>query len=140
MNLKLQTNTQNIGWNQVVDILKQVNMGYHAAEIHEKAFNNSHVVAFIFDNECLIGFGRALSDGAYQAAIYDVAVHPNYQGKGIGKMILESIMQQCPDCNFILYASPGKELFYQKMQFRRMKSGMALFTNSIAMAKKGFTD
>ena len=69
----------------------------------------------MFDGSEMIGFGRALSDGAYQAAIYDVAVLPAYQGKGIGKLIVEKLIERCPDCNYILYSSPGKEIFYQKM-------------------------
>ena len=35
----------------------------------------------------LIGFGRAISDGEYQGAIYDVAVLPENQGKGVGRVI-----------------------------------------------------
>lgn len=46
-------------------------------------------------------------DGEYQAAIYDVAVLPNNQGKGIGKLIIQTIVKNIPHCNFILYAFPG---------------------------------
>lgn len=140
MNLHLQHSIQNIDWNQVVKTLKLVEMGYHQSHIHEKAFSNSQAVVFVFDGSLMVGFGRAISDGAYQAAIYDVAVLPSYQGKGIGKLILESIVQQCPGCSFILYASPGKERFYEKAQFRKMKTGMALFTNIEGMKDKGFTE
>ena len=102
MNLRLQCDTRDIDWELVVDILREVGMGYHTAEIHKQAFNNSYAVVFVFDEERLIGFGRAISDGVYQAAVYDVAVVPDYQGKGIGKIILQTIIKNCPDCNFIL--------------------------------------
>jgi ribosomal protein S18 acetylase RimI-like enzyme len=102
MNLRLQLNTTNINWNLVADILQKVGMAYHAGEIHKRAFNNSHTVVFVFDGEMLTGFGRAISDGEYQAAIYDVAVLPDYQGKGIGKMIIRTILKNSPHCNFIL--------------------------------------
>lgn len=115
-------------------------MAYHTAEIHKRAFNNSHTVVFVFDEENMIGFGRALSDGEYQAAIYDVAVIPDYQGKGIGKKIIQTIVKNIPDCNFILYASPGKEKFYEKENFKRMKTGMALFIKGGEMQSKGFTE
>lgn len=113
-------------------------MAYHTKEIYKRAFNNSHVV--VFDEENIIGFGRAISDGEYQAAIYDVAVLPGYQGKGICKMIVQSIVKNIPNCNFILYASPGKEKFYEKENFRRMKTGMALFINGVRMQENGFTE
>ncbi len=83
---------------------------------------------FLYHDNRMIGFGRAISDGAYQAGIYDVAVEPEFQNKGIGNMIIENILEKIPDCNVILYASPGKEGFYFKNSFRRTKTGMALFT------------
>jgi ribosomal protein S18 acetylase RimI-like enzyme len=88
----------------------------------------------------MIGFGRAISDGLIQAAIYDVAVLPSYQGLGIGKQIIQKIVDSLPGCNFVLYASPGKEPFYEKLMFRKMKTGMALFVRSEIMSTRGFTE
>ena len=140
MNLRWQFDTTDIHWDMVVEILQQVNMANYTGEIHKAAFTNSYAVVFVFEDENLIGFGRAISDGAYQAAIYDVAVLPDYQGKGIGKLILQQIVEKCPQCNIILYSSPGKEQFYETLNFRRMKTGMALFTNREKMKEKGFTE
>ena len=140
MNLRLQLDTANINWDLVVEILQKVGMAYYTAEIHKRAFNKSQIVVFVFDEENLVGFGRAISDGEYQAAIYDVAVIPDFQGKGIGKMIIQTIVEKIPNCNFILYASPGKETFYEKENFKRMKTGMALFMNGERMQRNGFTE
>ncbi|MBF0550988.1 MAG: GNAT family N-acetyltransferase [Deltaproteobacteria bacterium] len=87
-----------------------------------------------------MGFGRAISDGVYQAAVYDVAVLPEFQRKGIGRAIMTHIFARLPQCNVILYASIGKEDFYRTLNMRKMKTGMALFKNAAAMAEKGFTD
>lgn len=140
MNLKIQYDCLNIDWEYVSAILKKVGMGYYEGEVHKKAFENSHTVVFVFDNDKLIGFGRAISDGVYQAAIYDVAVLPEYQGKNIGATIVNSILKCVPTCNVILYASPGKEKFYEKLNFRKMKTGMALFLNKEKMQIKGFIE
>ena len=140
MNLKTQYDCLNIDWNRVSEILKEVNMASFEGDVHKRCFENSHTVIFVFDNEKLIGFGRAISDGIYQAAIYDVAVLPEYQGKKIGSLIVEHILNSLPQCNFILYASPGKEAFYEKLNFRKMKTGMALFRYPEMMQKKGFTE
>jgi ribosomal protein S18 acetylase RimI-like enzyme len=140
MNLRLQFDTKNINWNLVTGILQEVGMACYSSEIHKRAFNNSHTVVFAFDEETLVGFGRAISDGEYQSAIYDIAVSPNYQGKGIGKIIIQAIVKNTPNCNFILYASPGKEKFYEKENFKRMKTGMALFINEKRMQGNGFTE
>ena len=95
---------------------------------------------FVYDDQQLIGFGRAISDGLIQAAIYDVAVLPAYQFHGIGKQIIEKIVASLHGCNFISYASPDKELFYKKLKFRRMKTGMALFVKTEIMSTGGFTE
>ncbi|WP_200778141.1 GNAT family N-acetyltransferase [Tissierella praeacuta] len=79
-----------------------------------------------------------MSDGVYQAAIYDIAVSSEYQRKSIGRIIIEKILEGLPNCNYILYVSPGKETFYGKFNFRKMKTGMALFNNPDKMKDKGF--
>jgi len=140
MNIKIQYNCLDINWNDVSNILKEVGMSYFEENVHKKAFENSHTVVFVFDDDKLIGFGRAISDGVYQAAIYDVAVLPEYQGKKIGATIIDSILKLIPTCNVILYASPGKEIFYEKQNFKKMKTGMALFLNSEKMKLRGFTE
>lgn len=138
MNIKIQTNCLNINWYEVRNILKTVGMSYVDSDIHKKSFENSYTVVFVFDNENLIGFGRAISDGVRQSAIYDVATLPEYQGKGIGRLIIENIIKNTPTCNFILYASPGKEGFYESLGFRRLKTGMGLFIDMEGMKSKNF--
>jgi GNAT superfamily N-acetyltransferase len=140
MELVVQKNCNNIDWSLVPEILEGVGMGFHEASIHRKAFENSSSVIFIFDGAQMVGFGRAMSDNAYQAAIYDVAVIPEHQGKGIGKLIVDHIVKSLPGFNFILYASPGKEQFYEKLNFRKLKTGMGLFVNAERMAIKGIIE
>lgn len=86
----------------------------------------------------MIGFGRAISDGAYQAAIYDIVVVPPYRNRGIGRTIMETILRKVSHCNIMLYANPGKEGFYTKLGFRLMKTGLALFLNPVRMEQRGF--
>ncbi len=140
MNLRFQTNCDEIDWELIPEILKTVGMSYHSAEVHRKTFSVSESVVFVFNDHQLIGFGRAISDGYIQAAIYDVAVLPNYQRDGIGRQIIGKIVDSLPGCNFILYAAPGKEPFYQKLGFRRMKTAMALFIKQEIMTTRGFTE
>lgn len=140
MNLKIKLGTKDINWQAVVELLKETGMGYRTADVHRRAFENSHTVVFVFDNDLLVGFGRAISDGEYQAALYDIAVSLDYQGLGIGKIILQNIINHIPNCNFILYASPGKEKFYEREGFKKMKTGMARFVNEVRMKEKGFIE
>lgn len=127
-------------WKVVTETLKNVGMAYEEPEVHKKAFEASHTTVFVFNASRLIGFGRAISDGAYQAAVYDVAVVPEFQGRGIGTIIMQKILERLSGCNVILYAARGKEEFYRKLGMRKMKTGMALFKNPERMQERGFTD
>ena len=96
MVFQLQFDMRSVNWDMVTDILKTVGMAHYTSTIHQRAFENSSTVVFAFDHEQLVGFGRAISDGAYQAAIYDLAVLPAYQGKGIGKLLMQHTVAQNP--------------------------------------------
>ncbi len=140
MNIIIKKDCSNIDWKEVKNIIKTVGMSCVDEEIHKKSFENSYTVVFIFDEEKLIGFGRAISDGFRQSAIYDVAILPEYQGLGIGKLIIENIVNNTPTCNFILYASPGKEGFYESLGFSKLKTGMGLFVNMERMKSRNFIE
>ena len=135
---QVQFDTNGVDWHEVSELLRLAGMAYYDGDIHKQAFSRSHTVMFVFHAEKLVGMGRVISDGTYQAAMYDVAVLPAYQGKGFGRFIVQSLLGYCVACNVILYASPGKEPFYEKSNFKRLKTGMALFLNAERMEKKGF--
>lgn len=140
MEVKLKYDCGGVDWAAVSDTLKRVGMASRAPELHQKAFEASHTAVFAYSNDQLVGFGRAISDGAYQAAVYEMAIVPEFQKQGIGARILKAILDRLPGCNVILYASPGKEDFYRKLGFRLMKTGMARFQAPDVMAQIGFTD
>lgn len=140
MNLRFQDNCDNIPWNEIPVLLEKVGMSSTSVEKHRISFETSYSVIFVFDCDRLIAFGRMISDGVRQSAIYDIAVNPDYQGKKIGKEIVNRLIASTPDCNFILYASPGKENFYRKLNFKKMKTGMALFSNPQRMLDGGFVE
>ena len=140
MDVELKFDCAGVDWVFVSDTLKLVGMASRAPELHRKAFEASHTTVFAYSNGQLVGFGRAISDGAYQAAVYEMAVVPEFQRQGIGAKIMRAILDRLPGCNVILYASPGKEDFYRKLGLRRMKTGMARFQFPDAMAQKGFTE
>ncbi len=140
MSLTFHTTCDNIDWNIVPKLLEQGGMSFVDPETHQKTFEASYAVIFVLDDNQLIGCGRALSDGLRQSAIYDVVVDPRYQGQGIGKEIVSRLMSATPDCNFILYASPGKEGFYQSLGFKKMKTGMIFFVSQERMDDENFVE
>jgi len=138
--ISYQYTCDNIDFSEVVSILKLVEMRYHPVDKEEEMFRNSSCVVFAFDEGKLVGFARVISDGVYQAALYDMAVHPDCQGKGLGKSIVYKIKEKLSGFNIILYASPGKEEFYYNLGFRKMLTGMALFEDAASKKEKGFIE
>ncbi|CAH0992402.1 hypothetical protein SIN8267_02522 [Sinobacterium norvegicum] len=53
--------------------------------------NSLFGVHITIDNQT-VGMGRVVGDGALNFEVVDVAVEPSYQGKGLGRMIMQSIM------------------------------------------------
>lgn len=56
------------------------------------AVANSDPVISVWDNDRLIGFSRATSDCVYRATIWDVVIHPEYRGLGLGRKMIETLV------------------------------------------------
>jgi ribosomal protein S18 acetylase RimI-like enzyme len=123
-------NQSDINWNQLSKLYLIAPLGDKPAEDLKTVFSNSKFKCFIFDQSKLIGVGRALADGVDCSYICDVAIHPEYQGLGLGrKIILKLIKRSAGHKKIILYANPGKEGFYNKLGFKQMNTAMAIFSN-----------
>jgi GNAT superfamily N-acetyltransferase len=140
MEYRLQTDCDNIDWASVCRVIAEAGLATHPAEVTEKAFRNSYRVVFVFAAGELVGVGRALSDGAYQAGIYDIAVLPALHGRKLGRLIIEELHKGLEGMNVVLYARPGVEPFYRKLGYSRMLTGMARFKAPALMREKGFIE
>jgi GNAT superfamily N-acetyltransferase len=140
MTVEVKNDCEGINWEKVHILLKDAGLATYPPEVLQRAFKHSYAVVFLLKDEEIIGSGRAISDGAYQAALYDFAVLPEYQGRGFGRRITNAILERVGHCNIILYASPGKEPFYERFSFKRMRTGMARFVKQDAMQQKGFIE
>ena len=54
---------------------------------------NSDAIVSLWLNNRILGFGRALSDGTYRSVLWDIVIDHHYQGKGYGKIIVNSLLQ-----------------------------------------------
>jgi len=124
---RVQTTTESVDWARVAELLLHFHLINLDAETQKKVFKNSYAVVFIYDGEKLIGFGRAISDGVCQAAIFNIALDEDYHGQGIGKEIISNLVSQVSQCNIILYTHPNTVSLYEHLGFRRMKTGMAMY-------------
>jgi ribosomal protein S18 acetylase RimI-like enzyme len=75
----------------------------------------------------LIGFARATSDHAFNATLWDVAIHPDFQGKGLGKaMMVEMIneLRKADINNISLFADAHVVQFYGQLGFNADPEGI----------------
>lgn len=140
MNYKVNLDTSNINWREVRGVIEKAGLSTRSVEITQRAFENSYRTVFVFDSHHLIGTGRAISDGVSQAAIYDIAVLPQYQKQGIGKIIMGKLQEGLSDMNILLYANPTAVSFYRKLGYSNMLTGMARFKNEAHMRARGFIE
>ena len=64
----------------------------------------------------LVGFARCTGDGVVEATVWDVAVHPLYQGAGLGKQLMAYVLDQLQGMEVervSLFADPGVVNFYR---------------------------
>jgi GNAT superfamily N-acetyltransferase len=80
-----------------------------------------------WDGERMVGFARAISDEAYNGYISSVAVHPRWQGKGLGERLINALMEQNDEIKFVLTAVPGIHGFYEKLGFRQDPEAMVRY-------------
>ena len=119
-----------INWNQLSDLYRIAPLGNKAANDLKVVFSNSKFKCFVFDHSTLIGVGRALADGLDCSYLCDVAIHPEYQGIGLGRNIINKLIElSFGHKKIILYANLGKEGFYKKLGFKKMNTAMAIFSN-----------
>ena len=94
---------------------------------------------FVRDDQRIIGAGRALADGSDCSYISDVALLPEYQGEGLGKAIVNKLIELSAEHKkIILYCVPGKEGFYKSLGFKRMNTALAMFKNESVYIERGY--
>jgi ribosomal protein S18 acetylase RimI-like enzyme len=100
----------------------------HSPEVIKQVFESSNVIVIVKSEERVVGLGRALSDGVFNAAIYDIVVHREFQNQGIARMIMARLLERLEGVSCVhLISTSGNEEFYKKCGFRKMKTGMARY-------------
>jgi predicted N-acetyltransferase YhbS len=68
----------------------------------------------------------------------NVAVHPDHQRRGLGREIIERLVESAQGHKkIILYADPGAERFYTKLGFYPMNTAMAIWRDPAAAVEQG---
>lgn len=98
----------------------------------EIAIAHSNPVVTVWDEKHLIGFARATSDGVYRAAIWDVVIDPDYQGVGLGRKLVQTVLSHplVSKVERVYLTTTHQQSFYERIGFKRNEtSTMVLFNH-----------
>ena len=114
---KLDLNTylslrQSVGWRDLTNAQA------------ERALKGSLFTVAAWEEGQAVGMGRLVGDGAVICYIQDFIVTPKYQGKGVGQMIMERLIEYVEEIRLAdtqmmldLMCAKGREAFYEKYDF-----------------------
>ncbi|MDF9795978.1 GNAT superfamily N-acetyltransferase [Catalinimonas alkaloidigena] len=79
---------------------------------------HSHSLVTAWEGETLLGLGNAISDGHLVVYYPHLLVHPDYQGTGIGQMIMQRMAEKYRHFHMqMLTADKEAVRFYEKCGF-----------------------
>ena len=90
----------------------------------KKCLSNSDVVISLWVGKEIVGFGRALTDGVYRGVLWDVVIDQNYQGKGLGTIIIKNLLssKEIKNTKKLYLMTTNKKLFYSQFNFKEVTS------------------
>ena len=99
----------------------------------EIAIGNSEPVVTVWDGSRAIGFARATSDGIYRATIWDVAIHPDYQGAGLGRQLVQTVLSHPRMCRVerVYLMTTYQQSFYERIGFQKNASTTMVLENPL---------
>ncbi|MBU8878867.1 GNAT family N-acetyltransferase [Bacillus sp. FJAT-29790] len=114
---QLQNLYESLGWNS---------LNLTVIEL-EQLCNQSWYTIYAFEGQQLVGTGRVISDGVITGIICGLCVLPKYQSKGIGKEMLNRIIQHCEQNRVFpqLMCVENLESYYDSFGFKKFSIGMS---------------
>ena len=105
---------QSVGWNRM------------AADLADERLQNA-IHLCCFDGERLIGYVAVVSNGVTDAYIQDLMVHPDYQHQGVGRQLLQNVLDRLHADGVymvsIIYGEAGLAHYYESFGFSTMLCG-----------------
>lgn len=102
---------------------KQAGLSPRSEQGIKIGLGNSLFAVSLYAGDELIGMGRVIGDGGCFLQIVDIAVRPDYQGQGLGKLIMDELInylkRETPaDAYVSLIADQPADKLYLKFGFR----------------------
>lgn len=93
------------------------------AERLQQAYEAAQLVLSAWQSERLVGVARVLTDGVQVSYLCDLAVEPDVQGLGIGKRLIDAVLERCEGTELVLRDSNLSSGFYEHLGFVPVDNG-----------------
>ncbi|MGB3769191.1 MAG: GNAT family N-acetyltransferase [Phormidesmis sp.] len=96
-----------------------------------RAIAHSHPIVIAWAAARMVGFARATSDGVFRATIWDVMIDPEYQGAGLGRRLVETLISH-PHMNRVertYLMTTHQQRFYERIGFERNNTTTMVLQN-----------
>lgn len=92
----------------------------------QQMLDRSQLTLGVWDDDCLIGFARVVTDDLYRAWIEDIVVDHAYRKQGIASLILEKLLKRLQHIELVMLdCTPEWQTFYAKFGFQS-KTGVSM--------------
>lgn len=84
------------------------------------ALRNSHSLVTARVDGRLVGLGNAISDGHLVVYYPHLLVHPEFQGQGVGRQMMDALQQRYAGLHMQMLTADGRAIsFYENLGFSR---------------------
>lgn len=84
-----------------------------------RMYEGSSLVLSAWIENRLVGIARVLTDGVLFSYLCDLAVEPDVQRVGVGRSLIEEVLERCKGTDIILRDSSGSAGYYPRIGFER---------------------
>ena len=109
---------------EFVFLRKITGLSPRSIQAAEKGLPNSLFAITVRLDDHVVGMGRVIGDGGCNYEIVDMAVHPDHQGRRLGKQIMEALMsyihENAPSSAYVSLVA-DVEGFYEEFGFKSVR-------------------
>lgn len=127
-----KTKIANEDWGKLVDLYDETGMCLglgtnRETEKIKRAYTNSFRFVTAWNSNIIVGAGRMICDGECYGWIHDVAILSSYRKKGIGRAVIQKLLDGNENILIGLTSSFEAVDFYTKIGFNKHKTAMAKY-------------
>ena len=138
--MEILSDWEQVQFEKIVNIYNAVGWQAYTKDIEslKKAFEKSTYVLIAMIDEHVVGIARSISDEVSIHYLQDILVHPEFQKKGIGRKLLNLMLERFENVrtHMILTDDEEKQLkFYESLGYKNTRGLKEVPLNSFVKMK-----